>query len=227
MELYEEIAGGLAAHNRRNGTRTGDGDVRAAVVALRASQFIYEGRSPGHFALLRSMRSSLEPHFELMGSRIVFNDDEGYVGLLPVEDGSRLTLTVEETLMLLTLRWIYESKVELRQVETDGTVQVDEAGLQQWYETNTKRVWPRRTARASLDLLERRSVVVSSPGEGEDRIYLIRGLVRVVTGSAWTSQLLGFAEVTAARGRPSAAAQSGDDEQGPPADEAVIEGEVE
>lgn len=195
MELYDEVANALQQTNRRNGSRSKPEDLRAAVVALRSSQFVFEGRSPGHFALLKSMRSSLEPHFELSGSRLVVDDAEGYVALVPVEDASRLALTVDETLMLLTLRWIYESKVELREIETDGTAMVDEAGIQQWYEKNTGRSWPKRpVAHAALDMLERRGIVISSHDDMMNRVFFIRGVVRVVTGSAWTGRLRAFAE---------------------------------
>lgn len=200
MELYDEVAGALQLTNRRNGSRSRPEDVRAAVVALRASQFVFEGRSPAHFALLKSMASALQPHFELSGSRLVIDDGEGYAALVPVEEASRLPLTTEETLILLTLRWIYESKVELREIETDGTAMIDEAGVQQWYEKNTGRAWPKRpVARAAFELFERRGIIISSLDDLENRVVFIRGVVRLVTGSAWTGRLRAFAEALQAR----------------------------
>lgn len=213
MELYDEIAGSLNAMNRRNGNRARPEDVRAAVVALRGSQFLFESQAPRHFAVLKSMRTALEPHFELSGSTLVIDDGEGYAALVPVEDVSRLPLTVEETLILLTLRWIYEAKVELRDVETDGSVRVVEAEIQQWYEKNSGRPWPKRpVVKSALDLFERRSVVVSSLDDMGDRVVFIRGVVRLVTGGGWLGRMRAFLEAVEGRGGadPLESAEEGD-----------------
>lgn len=197
IELYEEVANALLNTNRRNGARSKPEDVRAAVVALRSSQFIFESRAPGHFAVLKSMRSALEPHFELSGTRLVIDDGEGYAALVPDDDVSRLGLSVEETLILLTLRWIYETKIELRDVETDGTVRADEAEIQQWYERNAGRSWPKRPiVKAALDLFERRALIVSSTDDMDQRIVFIRGVVRLVTGAAAIGRLRAFLEAS-------------------------------
>lgn len=211
MELYEEVANALLNTNRRNSGRAKPEDVRSAVVALRASQFLFESRSPSHFALLKSMRSSLEPHFELSGSRLVVDDVEGYVALVPIEDVSRLPLSVEETLILLTLRWIFETKVELRDVETDGSVRADEAEIQQWYEKNCGRTWPKRpVVKTALDLFERRSLIVSSTDDMDNRVVFIRGVVRLVTGSDWTTRLNAFLEAVAGRAELEASSDNPD-----------------
>jgi len=205
MDTYEEIANALRNTNLRNGTRSRPEDLRAAVVALRSSQFVFQSRSPGHFGLLKSMRSALEPHFELSGSRIVVDEPEGYIALVPIEDVSRLALTVEETLILLTLRWIFETKVELRDVESDGSVRADEAELQQWYEKNSKRPWPRRQlVRSAIDLFERRGVVLSSIDDMDNRVVFIRSVVRLVTGSGYIGRTSAFLEARESRGRDEA-----------------------
>lgn len=192
-ETYDEIANALTRANQRNGTRARQEDVRAAVVALRSSQFLFQSRSAGHYAILKSMRDVLEPHFELSGSRIVIDEGEGYIALVPVEDASRLALTVEETLMLLTLRWVFETKVSMHDVESDGSVSADEPALQQWYEQHTGREWPKRSVvKSSLDLFERRNVIQYSTDELGERVVLIRGVVRLVTGDGWVGRLREF-----------------------------------
>ena len=211
MEPYEEIANALQNSNRRNGTRTRAEDVRAAVVALRSSQFVFQSRSPGHFGVLRSMRDALEPHFELSGSRMVIDDTEGYAALVLVEDVSRLALSVEETIILLTLRWIFETKVELRDVETDGSVRADEAEIQQWYEGKSGRPWPKRpVVKAAIDLFERRGILISSLDDMDNRVVFIRGVVRLVTGSGWIGRMRAFLEAAESRGSPNLADIIGD-----------------
>jgi len=200
MELYEEIAGGLALHNRRNSGRAKPEDVRAAVVALRSSQFLFESRAPAHFALLRTMRSSLEPHFELSGCRMVVDDVEGYAALVPLDDVPRLALSVEESIILLVLRWLYETKAELRDIDVDGSVRADEAEIQQWYETLSGRQWPKRAVvKATIDLFERRAILTSSLDDMDNLVVMIRGVVRLVTGDGHVGRLRDFLE--AAQGR--------------------------
>lgn len=229
MEVYEEIAGGLAAHNRRNSGRTRPEDVRSAVIALRSSQFVFESRSPGHFALLRSMRSSLEPHFELSGCRMIVDDAEGYVALAPLDEVPRLALTVEETLVLLTLRWLYETKAELREVETDGTVRVEEAELQQWYEKLSQRAWPKRAVvKAAVDLFERRGLVTVALDDDEGMVMSVSGVVRIVTGDGYVGRLKAFLEAARAKATDRAAddaAMKGEDAS--PSALERIEGDVE
>jgi hypothetical protein len=229
MEVYEEIAGGLAAHNRRNSGRTRPEDVRSAVIALRSGQFVFESRSPGHFALLKSMRSSLEPHFELSGCRMIVDDAEGFVALAPLDEVPRLALTVEETLVLLTLRWLYETKAELREVETDGTVRVEEAELQQWYEKLSQRAWPKRAVvKAAIDLFERRGMLTVALDDDESMVMSVSGVVRIVTGDGYVGRLRAFLEAARAKASDRAvdeAALERDDAS--PSSLERIEGDVE
>lgn len=229
MEVYEEIAGGLAAHNRRNSGRTRPEDVRSAVIALRSAQFVFESRSPGHFALLKSMRSSLEPHFELSGCRMIVDDAEGFVALAPLDEVPRLALTVEETLVLLTLRWLYETKAELREVETDGTVRVEEAELQQWYEKLSQRVWPKRAViKAAVDLFERRGMLTVALDDEEGMVMSVSGVVRIVTGDGYVGRLKAFLEAARAKATDRVADEAAlEREDASPSSLERIEGDVE
>jgi hypothetical protein len=203
IQLFDELANGLQAMNRRNGSRKNADDLRAAVVALRGSQFIFEQKNPGHYAILKNMQSSLKDMFALMGSKMFVDESEGYIALVPQEDMSRISLTIDETLLLLSLRLVYEERIEDKIIENDGTVLIRETEVLETFEKKTGRTLPRQAVlKSAFEFFERRSILTISQDDNGERHFFVRSTIRLIVGPSYVRRIQEFAEMAMARKKP-------------------------
>ncbi len=170
-------------------------DFRRAAGALLAHQFLFVETASrradyrlvvDHFDYFRNL-------FDALGWTLHRDDDFGFVGIVPSQAEAHVRLRLEETLILLTARLMYEEGMDRFQAE-QGSVWVDAEDLLGRYETLVRRERPKRTDFLEiLAHLARHGVIERRSQEGEDlpRIRILPS-VRVVTGEEVLRRLEGY-----------------------------------
>ncbi len=183
---------------RRVADREADAEVddfRRAAGALLAQQFLFVETASqradyrlvvDHFDYFRNL-------FDALGWTLHRDDDFGYVGVVPSQAEAHVRLRLEETLVLLTARLLYEEGMDRFQAQ-QGSVWVDAEELLGRYETVVRRERPKRT-----DFLEilarfaRHGVIERRSQEGQDLPRLrILPTIRVITGEEVLKRLEGY-----------------------------------
>jgi hypothetical protein len=163
-------------------------------------------------------------YFDVAGYRLVVRESEGWAGILPdTEQISHPRMRIDETLILLLMRRLWEEGVQEGDIERHGSVLVTLNAAYDAYQDMVARA--RRPAlkieefRTLLTAMERRAIV--RMGEFDDELedipLSIRALVSTVAGDeflAHLEQLL--ARVDETESEPAA----NDDDDAPEEDEA-------
>lgn len=95
-----------------------DDFIRAANLLL-VNQFLYADR-PAHresYFLVSSHVDYFRNLFEAIGWSLVYQPDEAYLGILPQGEERVMRLRLDESLLLLCMRQLYEQKLENFEVE--------------------------------------------------------------------------------------------------------------
>ncbi len=92
-------------------------DMQLAASYLLSHQFIYlsESRDRKHYRLIDNFRLYFEKLFDALGFGLTFDPDYQYIGIIPEHAFHRMKL--EDSLMLLTMRQVYED--EMRRLESE------------------------------------------------------------------------------------------------------------
>lgn len=136
-----------------------------------------------------SLEKLIASYFEVAGYQLVVRETEGWAGILPDVEEIRLPrMRIDETLMLLLLRRLWEEQVQEGNVERYGSVLISLNAAYDAYQDMVAR--SRRPAlstgefRALLLTMQRRALVRlgEQDEELEDMPLTIRALIVTVTG---------------------------------------------
>jgi len=124
-------------------------DMQLAASYLLSRQFIYvsERHDKKHYRLIHQFRLYHEKLFDALGYELIFDADYQYIGIIPKHAFQQIKL--EDSLMLLTMRQVYED--EMKNLESEhqgGIVSVSYEKLLVRYEGLTGRERP--DSKASL-----------------------------------------------------------------------------
>jgi hypothetical protein len=170
-------------------------DLRRAAGALLAQQFLFVESAAqradyrlvvDHFDYFRNL-------FDALGWTLHRDDDFGFVGVVPGQAEAHARLRLEETLLLLTARLVYEEGMDRFQAER-GSVWVDAEDLLGRYEALLRRERPKRTEFLEmLARLARHGLLERHAQEGQELPRLrILPTVRVVTGEDVLRRIEGY-----------------------------------
>lgn len=143
-----------------------------------------------------SLAKLVEDYFDVAGYRLAFRPAEGWAGILP--DPERVTLPrmrIEETIVILVLRRLWEQAVQHGEVEGYGTAITTMNEAHSAYEAivaGTRRAGMSiGDFQTALTALERRSVVALGEVDPEmqDRELAIRALVATLAGDDFVASL--------------------------------------
>lgn len=98
--------------------------LRQAAYQLQSRQFLYQrkGRHRRHYDMILRHQDYYLALMDALDFDMVINEERGYVGVLPRSFARRMSLN--STLLLFTLRYIYDEELIGFNAEDDGCVQV-------------------------------------------------------------------------------------------------------
>nr|WP_316629474.1 DUF4194 domain-containing protein [uncultured Brevundimonas sp.] len=176
------------------------GRVTQLVAHLLRHQFLHidDRNSPSMMETLRkpAAASLLADYFDVAGYRLVVRESEGWAGIFP--DLDRITapkMRIDETLVLLVLRRLWEEEVQNGDIQTHASVLLTLNAAYDAYQDTVSRA--RRPAlkvgefRDILLALERRAIVRLGPedDQAQDRELTIRALISEVAGDDFLTSL--------------------------------------
>lgn len=114
--------------------------LRDAAYQLQARQFLYrkKGRHRSHYETVVKYQDYFISLMDAMNHDLEINEERGYVGILPRTLARRISL--DQTLLLFTLRYIYDQELMGFNAEDDGTVKVTLDDFEMRCNQFTKRV---------------------------------------------------------------------------------------
>lgn len=174
--------------------------VTQVIAHLLRCQFIHsdDRGSPGLLETLRrpSLVRLIEAYFDVAGYRLLVRDSEGWAGILPdIERISPPRMRVDETLVLLLMRRLWEEHIQNGEILTNGTVllTLNEAfdAYQEIVASSRKSNLSAHDFRDVVRLLERRAIVELGEydNEAQDMELRIRALVATVAGGDFVASL--------------------------------------
>ena len=170
-------------------------DFRGAAGALMAHQFLFVENASQRTAyrLVLEYFDYFTNLFDALGWTLHRDDDFGFVGIVPSQTEAHVRLRLEETLLLLTLRLVYEEGMDRLQAQ-HGSVWVDGEDLLARYEILVRREPPKRTDfHEILMRYSRHGLIERRQADGEDlpRVRVLPS-IRVVTGEQVLKRLEGY-----------------------------------
>ncbi len=170
-------------------------DFRRAAGSLLAHQFLFVDTASqrADYRLVVDHFDYFHNLFDALGWTLHRDDDFGFVGVVPTQAEAHVRLRLEETLVLLTARLLYEEGMDRFQAQ-QGSVWVDAEELLGRYETVVRRERPKRTDFLEiLARLARHGVIERRSQEGQDLPRLrILPTIRVITGEEVLKRLEGY-----------------------------------
>ena len=174
-------------------------DLRAAASRLLREQFLFrdEPRDRGAWDLVREHFNYFTHLFEAIGWTLHRNEHFGYVGATPDEGAGFTPIKVDETVILLILRKLFEEGVEQHLAGPDGHV-VTALDVEREHQA-TGRPAPMATRmKAILQMLERRGIVACEFQPDMARTMItVRSVIRIVTGDGMQARLAAFTKLGA------------------------------
>lgn len=153
----------------RNEQHQTDEFIHAANLLL-TSQFLYADR-PVHrepYFLIAGNVEYFRNLFEAIGWSLVYQPDEAYLGILPQGEERVMRLRLDESLLLLCLRQMYEAKLEGFEVE-DGKAFTSSDDLLRLYGNLTGKEIPNETRlKEILSLFSRHGIVERGKSDETD-----------------------------------------------------------
>lgn len=136
----------------------------------------------------------IRDYFDIAGYRLVVRENEGWAGILPdLERMKAPRMRVDETLVLLVLRRLWEEGVHNGDIEEGGTVLLSLNEAYAAYEDVVSRgrraALPVAQFRDLVRSIERRAIVRLGPIEDDDMELWIRPMVAVVAGDDFLAHL--------------------------------------
>jgi hypothetical protein len=174
--------------------------VTQVIAHLLRHQFVHsdDRGSPSLLETLRrpSLVRLIEAYFDVAGYRLIVRDTEGWAGILPdVERISPPRMRVDETLVLLLMRRLWEERIQNGEILNNGTVllTLNEAfdAYQEVVASSRKSNLSPNDFRDVVRGLERRAIVELGEydNEAQDMELRIRALVATVAGDDFVASL--------------------------------------
>ncbi|WP_420467187.1 DUF4194 domain-containing protein [Panacagrimonas sp.] len=176
-----------------------DVDLRNAASRLLREQFLFRNESRDRVAwdLVREHFTYFTNLFEALGWTLHRNEHFGYVGATPDEGAGFTPIKVDETVILLILRKLFEEGVAQHMAGPDGLV-VTGLDVEREHQA-TGRPAPMATRmKAILQMLERRGIVSCEFHPDMARTMItVRSVIRIVTGDGVQARLSAFIKLGA------------------------------
>jgi hypothetical protein len=167
--------------------------VRAANL-LMTQQFIHADRSAHRdsYFLISSHIEYFKNIFAAIGWSFIYQPDEAYLGILPQGDERNLKLKLDESLVLLCLRQLYEQKLENFEIDS-GKAYTSTDELLALYETLTGKDIPNETrTKELLSLFSRHSIIERGKADeshSKNMLFSILPTIRQVVVEDHISQI--------------------------------------
>ena len=167
------------------------GRITKLIARLLRDQFIHR-QDHGSARLLDTLYrpiavNLLRDYFDVAGYRLVVRESEGWAGLLPDLDRiSAPRMRIDETLVLLVLRRLWEESIHNGDIEEGGSVLLTLNEAYAAYEDVVSRcrraAMPAPQFRDVVQSIERRAIVRLGAVEDDDMELSIRPIVTLVAG---------------------------------------------
>ncbi|WP_018234233.1 DUF4194 domain-containing protein [Thioalkalivibrio thiocyanodenitrificans] len=117
--------------------------IKEAAYNLLARQFLlqHKGRHRKHYDLVVRFPGYFRNLMEALNYELVISEERGYVGAVPLDYTRRMSLA--ETLVLFTLRYLYDEAVTNFSANEDGTVELTVEDFEIRHHQFTKRDLPK------------------------------------------------------------------------------------
>jgi hypothetical protein len=174
------------------------GRITQLIARLLRDQFIHR-QDHGSVRLLETLYrpaavTLLRDYFDVAGYRLVVRENEGWAGILPdLERISAPRMRIDETLVLLVLRRLWEESVHNGDIEDGGSVLLTLNEAYAAYEDVVSR--GRRAAMPAVQFrdvvrsVERRAIVQLGAVEDDDMELTIRPIVTLAAGDEFLVHL--------------------------------------
>lgn len=165
-----------------------ESDFRKAAQMLLAKQFLYRQKNTmrKHYELISRHNRYFRNLMDAQNYQLCINENQGYVGIIPVDFVSRMKL--EETLILLVMRNVYEEKVKDMDLEDDASAVTSIVDFEDSYLQLTKRQLPNKTEFYAITKpFSERGLIHIDSDEDDPAIVFIRiypVIVELLHGSA-------------------------------------------
>ncbi len=169
--------------------------LREAAYQLQARQFLYrsKGRHKRFYELIIQHQNYYITLMDALNFDLVIMEDRGYAGILPRTFARRMSL--DSTLLLFTLRFIYDQELTAFNAEDNGTVQV----TLEDFETRCKQLTRRDIARSEADLKKQLEVFtrigIAEVGPDDDMPEITRVKINPSITALLTGDMLKRVEV--------------------------------
>lgn len=166
----------------------------ASLMLGRQFLYVHRPRDRDTYRLIVNHYDYFRNLFDALGWSLHRDDNFGFVGLLPTVTENFARLKLVDTLLVLTLRLLYEEGMDRLEVQ-DGCVYAETEELLGRYETLLKRKRPGLTEmRAILARLARFGLIETDDIQGSELLPRLRILpgIRVVTDSRVMERLAGY-----------------------------------
>ncbi len=180
-------------------------DFRRAAAQLLREQFLYadESRDKSYYQLVRDHRDYFANLFDALGWRLESNDLQGWIGALPQLEAGFSPLKLDETLICLLLRLLFEEAVNSLDAQPEGAY-VSLRDVETRYR-DFGREPPRLTRmKEILGFLRTRGLLRFDADVPLDELtVLVRPAIRVVTGDEVLKRLEELASTAGSAIEPS------------------------
>ena len=198
IDLFSEMSERIARLARERGEKITPDEVAAAIRELNRRQFLYRDEAPRHVEVLNRMSSQVAQFFLILGSRTVSDPMTGLFGIVPLDDVSRINLTVEETALLLALRIIYETRGKDGEADHQGRVLTTFGEILDVHATKTRRPVARpQVLEEALSRFEQANVArvisLDKDARNESKVAIMSSIA-FVTGSDFVARVNAFAQ---------------------------------
>jgi hypothetical protein len=121
-----------------------EADFQEATQLLLTRQFLLrsKGRQRKAYDLVARNQTYFRDLMDAMNYQLVLDENQGYVGVVPETFITRMKL--EESLLLMVLRYVYDQEINSFNVENDGSVVISIEDLENRYLQLTQREMPQR-----------------------------------------------------------------------------------
>ncbi len=174
------------------------GRITQLIARLLRDQFIHR-QDHGSARLLETLYrpvavTLLRDYFDVAGYRLVVRENEGWAGILPdLERISAPRMRIDETLVLLVLRRLWEESVHNGDIEDGGSVLLTLNEAYAAYEDVVSRgrraAMPAIQFRDVVQSVERRAIVQLGAVEDDDMELTIRPIVTLAAGDEFLVHL--------------------------------------
>lgn len=118
--------------------------LKAAASALLSCQFLYRaaGRHRKHFEIVTRFQPYFYNLMDAVGHQLLVEETHGFVGIIPNEYNRKMSL--DETLLFFTLRFLYDEEISAFKGNEDGSVDISMEDFEVRYTRFTQRELPQQ-----------------------------------------------------------------------------------